>query len=203
MTDFLLQSKKAEIFNRFEKRLEALFQKCESPIEKLFLAYFYDYSDQIHYSKVEFITEEIIPVNEGTDEAYFSECFDFQECGVFFKIIGLQLIDTDISEGTNTSTVTKTSIYPQYSVKYNEAHYRFDFAVVIERKDKYKQINVECDGHEWHSTKERITKDNQRMRHLSSLGWQTFRYSGSELFADTWRCIRDFERNAIYGICDV
>jgi very-short-patch-repair endonuclease len=199
MTDILIQSKKAEMFQRFEKRLAALFQKCESPIEKLFFAYLYDYGDQIHYSKIEFITKEIIPVNEGTDKAYFDESFDFQECGVFFKIVGLRLIDTDMSKGTNTSTETTTLIYPQYNVQYNEAQYRLDFAVIIERDNKVKRVNVECDGHEFHSTKEQITRDNQRMRNLSSMGWQTFKYSGSELFADTWKCIRDFERNAIYG----
>ena len=192
-----IEARKSQIINRFENRLEALFNTCESPIEELFLAYFYDYHDQIHSSKVEFITKEIVPINEGTDNAYFDERFDFQECGaLFFKIIGLRFIETDMSEGTNNSTSTKTTLYPQYI----ENEYRLDFAVIIEKGNKIKRINVECDGHEFHSSKRQITRDNQRMRNLSPLGWQTFRYSGSELLADTWECIHDFERNSNFQI---
>lgn len=154
MTEILIHSKKAEILQRFEQRLDVLFQKCESAIEKLFLAYFYDYSDQIHNSKIEFITKEIIPVNEGTDKAYFDEHFDFRERDIFFKIAGLRLIETDMSKGENTSTETITSIYPQYIVQDDKAKYRLDFAVIIERDKKLKRVNVECDGHEFHSTKE-------------------------------------------------
>jgi hypothetical protein len=87
MTDILIQSKKAEMFQRFEKRLAALFQKCESPIEKLFFAYLYDYGDQIHYSKIEFITKEIIPVNEGTDKAYFEIKHILMKASIFRSVV--------------------------------------------------------------------------------------------------------------------
>jgi hypothetical protein len=197
MTDVLVNSKKGEIVKRFEKRLEALFQKCESPIERLFLTYFYDYCDFIFMSRLEFITHEVVPENEGTDNAYFSESFDLREGCCFFKIIGLQLIENDIGDET------RTSIYPQYEVQYADTKYRLDFAVIIERKGERKLLGIECDGHEWHSTKERIKLDNQRMRNLHGLGWQIFRYSGSELFADTFKCILDFERNAIYQMPDL
>lgn len=45
-------------------------------------------------------------------------------------------------------------------------------------------IIVECDGFDYHSDKERFKNDRQRDRALKALGYDVFRFSGSEIIAD-------------------
>ena len=47
------------------------------------------------------------------------------------------------------------------------------------------KIAIECDGHDFHSSKEQIMKDNQRTRILTKNGWSVIRYSGSEIYQDS------------------
>jgi very-short-patch-repair endonuclease len=87
--------------------------------------------------------------------------------------------------------------------------YRVDFLVTLSRigpdynrpittpsgkqlvgtKNVTKRLIVECDGHEFHEkTKEQVRRDRQRDRALQSLGMPVFRYPGSELYRDVFRC---------------
>ena len=47
---------------------------------------------------------------------------------------------------------------------------------------KEVKIAIECDGHDFHSSKEQIRKDSMRTRKLMSQGWRVIRYSGSEIY---------------------
>ncbi|SRR6266545_6847126 len=60
---------------------------------------------------------------------------------------------------------------------------------VVATKEVTKRLVVECDGHQFHEkTKEQVRRDRQRDRTLQSLGLPVFRYPGSELYRDAFRC---------------
>lgn len=76
-------------------------------------------------------------------------------------------------------------IAPQYPVH----NYKLDFAVFCRGfTGDLLMLAIECDGHEWHKTKEQAKRDRKRDRTLQSLGWQTMRFTGSEIFADPDAC---------------
>jgi len=47
---------------------------------------------------------------------------------------------------------------------------------------------VECDGHDFHSTKEQLLADAKRDRILVRMGWTVVRYRGAEIHADARLC---------------
>ncbi len=53
---------------------------------------------------------------------------------------------------------------------------------------------VECDGHEWHSSRERRTADAQRDRHLAAYGYRPVRLTGTEIHRDPALCALDVLR---------
>jgi very-short-patch-repair endonuclease len=87
-------------------------------------------------------------------------------------------------------------IWPQYQI----GDYRVDF--YIELQDAQAQfrckdnsfrpkIVVECDGHDFHEkTKEQAQKDKERDRTLQSCGYPVFRFSGSEIWEDPFKCAK-------------
>lgn len=50
------------------------------------------------------------------------------------------------------------------------------------------KLIVECDGFDYHSSKEQLTKDRKRDRKLDRLGWKVMRFTGSEIYADSDIC---------------
>ncbi|MBV2144218.1 DUF559 domain-containing protein [Falsochrobactrum sp. TDYN1] len=53
----------------------------------------------------------------------------------------------------------------------------------------WRKLVIECDGHEYHErTKEQASKDRSRDRDLTNLGFDVFRFTGSELWRDPWEC---------------
>jgi very-short-patch-repair endonuclease len=51
------------------------------------------------------------------------------------------------------------------------------------------KLIVECDGHDFHErTKEQARNDKSRDRVLQSVGYKVFRFTGSELWRDPFRC---------------
>jgi very-short-patch-repair endonuclease len=59
-------------------------------------------------------------------------------------------------------------------------------------RNREKQMIVECDGHDFHDrTKEQARKDRSRDRALQSLGYKVFRYTGSEIWSDVFKCAHE------------
>lgn len=55
-----------------------------------------------------------------------------------------------------------------------------------------RQMVIECDGHEYHSrTKEQAMRDRQRDRVLQRNGYKVFRYTGSEIWSDVFKCAEE------------
>lgn len=69
--------------------------------------------------------------------------------------------------------------------QYKHGRYRLDFAFPAYR------VAVELDGHDSHSTKEQRTHDARRDRALLADGWTTIRFTGSEVFHDVEKCVRE------------
>jgi len=49
---------------------------------------------------------------------------------------------------------------------------------------------IELDGHEFHErTKEQAQRDRERDRNLAAIGYQVLRYTGSEIYKDSYELI--------------
>jgi very-short-patch-repair endonuclease len=70
---------------------------------------------------------------------------------------------------------------PQHKI----GKYRLDFAC-----PEYK-LAIECDGHQYHSTKEQRGYDADRDRFLLKEGWQTARFTGTQIHQDAAKCAND------------
>ena len=76
---------------------------------------------------------------------------------------------------------TKYILQPQYKIK----DYKSDFWVVG------TNILVECDGYDFHKTKEQITSDCSRQRELMKLGYDIIRFSGTEINLNCEKCVNE------------
>jgi very-short-patch-repair endonuclease len=54
-----------------------------------------------------------------------------------------------------------------------------------------RPIVIEVDGHEYHRTREQRTADAQRERWLTAQGFDFMRFTGTEVWADAQRCVRE------------
>ena len=95
--------------------------------------------------------------------------------------------------------VGKVFLVPQYA-GFDGLPYRVDFLVGRDyERSSTTEIVVECDGHEFHSTKEQIKKDNKRQREIENLGYSFLRFSGSEIYNDSEKCAEEvFKRIEIF-----
>ena len=56
-------------------------------------------------------------------------------------------------------------------------------------KEVTVHLIVECDGHDYHDrTKEQASKDRERDRELKKLGYEVFRYTGSDIWKNPMLC---------------
>jgi hypothetical protein len=82
------------------------------------------------------------------------------------------------------SSLFHMSIQPKFpAIRVNGRSIRPDIYFWIPDRPDIKII-VECDGYQYHSSKERFTGDRQRDRKLSALGYSVLRFSGSEIHRD-------------------
>ncbi len=70
-------------------------------------------------------------------------------------------------------------MYPQHPV----GPYRLDFAIPD------RKIAIELDGHDFHKTKEQRTHDASRDRYLIERGWTVLRFTGTEIYKNTAKCV--------------
>lgn len=146
-------------------RLDCIFDDCGSPIERSFLS------------------------------AVVCICIN-QE-------IGLCIYEEDETpnfDDLTSSFSPKLNIYPQRII----GDYRVDFLLQFEdwqikpdSKDNSKrtkttyrsQLVIECDGHDFHEkTKEQASRDKERDRTLQKCGYPVFRFSGSDIHRDAFKC---------------
>ncbi len=127
-----------------------------------------------------------VTVNDGD--------FQFRRCGGEFGEPEALLKYYDDRYGEETGCLLWT---PQAHIE----NYRVDFAFYAVAKGGVKKLVVECDGHDFHErTKEQARKDRSRDRRLQELGYQVFRFTGSEIHADPMKCALQIIRWA--GFCE-
>jgi len=127
--------------------LRTIFEKCESPIENLFLSSIIFLAHE-HGYKIN-VNNKLAPIKTG-------------------------------------DTAPTLKIECQYKIN----SYRIDFLIELESENKNSaKILVECDGHDFHEkTKEQAAKDHKRDRCLQSLKYKIYRYTGSEVYKNTFAC---------------
>lgn len=66
--------------------------------------------------------------------------------------------------------------------------YRVDFYIIKPVPGGIANIIVECDGHEYHTSKEHVARDRKRDRYFTAAGYVVLRFTGSEIFTDPYKC---------------
>lgn len=88
--------------------------------------------------------------------------------------------------------LTDKNLYLIPQVDFNDLPYRADFVVGGDYEtENGLTLIVECDGHDYHSSKEQIKKDNERQREIENLGYTFIRFSGSEIYNDVEKCVEE------------
>ena len=85
-------------------------------------------------------------------------------------------IESDFWEAAHPRIADLT---PQFSV----GPYRVDFAIPP------RQLVIELDGHEFHSSVDQRTNDAKRARRLLAMGWRVVRFTGTEIRRGVHRCV--------------
>jgi len=145
--------------------------RCQSPIEQMFLAAWLSLHERL--ATVAQSSDENLTLSVGTS-------LDGAETGA----------NGIMSEDPSIDSLDVVLIQPQLEF------YRPDFVfwrIVADPTggDPFHatKVIVECDGHEFHErTKEQATRDKARDRNLQALGFQVFRFTGSEIFAQACKC---------------
>lgn len=83
-------------------------------------------------------------------------------------------------------------IEPQAKIE----NYRADFLLTYQSSfpgfEKERQLIVECDGHDYHDkTKQQASRDKERDREMKKLGYEVFRFTGSDIWNDVYSCAKE------------
>lgn len=91
-------------------------------------------------------------------------------------------------------------VMPQRKIKLSK-EYRVDFFIVsLDHRRRCQKIVVECDGHDFHErTKEQAARDRSRDRDFTKAGYTVFRYTGSEIHKDPYKCALEVTKFADWG----
>lgn len=74
-------------------------------------------------------------------------------------------------------------------VQFPVAGYRLDFAYIVTPfKEAPIRLAIECDGHEFHASREDRERDAARQNDLRGHGFETLRFTGSQICADPEAC---------------
>lgn len=84
-------------------------------------------------------------------------------------------------------SVKKNSFELNLKRQYPVDKYSLDFAYI----DNGIKVAIEIDGLKWHSTKKQRQHDYQRERFLILNDWIVVRFTGSEIFNHSVKCVRE------------
>lgn len=145
----------------FNVLIEETFSYCESPIEKMmFVALTLAGRERFDEVVLRHETKEFTELREGIDKLIIDCQHEIGKYRVDFLAILVSYLPVDKPEE--------------------------DGFEVIEIKN---EIIVECDGHKFHEkTKEQAKRDKKRDRSLIDLGFNVYRFTGSEIWNDPFDC---------------
>lgn len=163
-----LRLKREEMLYR--QPLDALLERCESPIERMLAIALVNMEMPFFFGiALSQRPDPWLPLNDYTEERLRA---------------WVSMNDTD--EGA--------VLYPQQPV----LDYRVDFLLVVKlsASEDLVRVVIECDGHNFHErTKEQAARDRQRDRAMTAAGYRVFRFTGSEIYRDPFKCaseVQDF-----------
>lgn len=173
-----------EIIKDANERISYLLSLCESQIEQLFLinAYCYFLKGSYNFYNVSLICD-IAKTN-------FDPITKLGKVLSFFHFVDDDGNPTQVKGFEVTGGNFSYKFFPQFRIETPECEFRLDVAVIYEYtfldgptkgQTLIRKFGVECDGFEFHSTKDQQTNDNKRTRKLMELGWTILRYSGQEI----------------------
>lgn len=90
--------------------------------------------------------------------------------------------DFDVSEARKTASAAIV-LAPQFQID----RFRYDFAILVFGQPF---VLIECDGKEFHSTKEQVENDGRKNAAAKSAGIELLRFDGSTIYRDTDGCVR-------------
>lgn len=147
---------------------------CESPIERLF---FCALDTLIHTEQGMIFGTLAVIRSEEMEKEVLARSFAKRE--------ELEGPEGELIVLRDTS---KMFIRPQAQIE----QWRVDFLIHTlwdGPDDRWRRLIVECDGHDFHDrTKQQAARDRSRDRALTLLGYDVFRFTGSELWRDPMGC---------------
>jgi very-short-patch-repair endonuclease len=78
----------------------------------------------------------------------------------------------------------------QYFVREGSSGYMLDMAVFC----RDSNLDIECDGDQYHSGRDKADEDRERDNTLTTAGWQILRFSGRRILRDTGHCLDTVKR---------
>lgn len=167
------------------EQLNALLNNCESEIEKCFLIKLISFIIQRpHEFSYSFLCDPL----EGTTFINGKEYFKHQ-MGYYKDAhwgVNIYALKINKNDGTVHFIVSpQKEVFVEIDLE--KRRYRLDFLIekysAGSRSHLLHSYCIECDGHEFHSTKDQISSDNMRAADLLLINnLSTIRFSGSQLY---------------------
>jgi very-short-patch-repair endonuclease len=146
--------------------LNPIFARCESPIERMFLA--------------AIIRDRMSQLAGDCKEGFALRC-----------------------EQSERAHAIHVSVQP--TVELSEKKLRPDFGLGLQfyddEPDRIHWVYVECDGHDYHSSKQQLARDKSRDRRIAATDTHVLRFTGSEIWANAGACV-DETITILYGIAE-
>ena len=81
---------------------------------------------------------------------------------------------------------------PQSEIIIDGKRYIVDFLIEnVESKYNFPPVVIECDGYEYHSSKEQINNDRERDIALKKSGYEVIRFTGTMIYENPYKCALD------------
>jgi hypothetical protein len=159
-------------------------------------AEFFDYSfksesDKVKAKCIENLYEIILQMSDSLEV-----CESPIEKLLHLSFIRCSLLHTSHPNTKEDPAWFNFTVVPQYIISLGEdITHRADFLLRIwDRKETNNvvEIVIECDGHDFHEkTKSQAKKDRSRDRKLQNMGYYVLRFTGSEIFEDSFQCVME------------
>lgn len=97
--------------------------------------------------------------------------------------------------GWSAFILSPQAIFPKCGSGGKDA--RVDIYIWCPAQPEFNMV-VECDGYEWHSSREMFTSDRQRDRNFQRKNFNVYRFSGSELFDNMYGVAEEAWKSAVF-----
>ena len=99
-------------------------------------------------------------------------------------------------------------VCPQKEIECNNHIYKADFYIEMIKSnkniDKFIKLThpivIECDGYDYHSSKEQMQYDYNRENNLKLSGYNVIRFTGSQIYSQPKRCVEIIEQNILNAL---